>query len=1050
MFREVDTKASFIELEHAVLKFWDERAIFDKLREKNRGKGTFSFLDGPITANNPMGVHHAWGRSYKDLYQRYHAMLGKELRYQNGFDCQGLWVEVEVEKELGFRSKRDIEEYGIGNFVEKCKERVRKYSKIQSEQSIRLGYWMDWDNSYFTMSDENNYTIWAFLRKCHDHGWIYKGDDVMPWCPRCGTALSEHEIATEGYKMLKHPSITVRFPLIDRPGESLLVWTTTPWTLTSNVAAAVHGDHDYLKIRQGEEIFYIGKARKEMLQGDYEVAGELKGKELVGLKYVGPFDHLPAQDASMHRVIAWEEVSDDDGTGIVHIAPGCGKEDYVLGKEEGLLPIAPLNETGHYVEGFDWLTGREVGEVGLDIIADLKKRGVLYRKQTIEHRYPVCWRCNSELVFRLVDEWFIRMDELRHEIKEVTKKINWLPSFGKERELDWLENMHDWCISKKRYWGLALPIYECGACGHFEVIGDEDELKERAVEGWEEFEGNSPHRPWVDAVSIACSKCGEKVERIPDVGNPWLDAGIVPYSTLGYRKDRDYWEKWFPPEFITECFPGQFRNWFYSLLAMSTVMENRVPFQCVLGHALVKNEKGEEMHKSAGNAIWFDDAAEKMGVDVMRWLFACQNPYNNLYFGYKAGDETRRKLLTLWNTYAFFVTYAKVDGFDPTEPAPPAADRSDLDRWILARLQSLIEAAHRGFTEYNVAALMRTAERFIDDLSNWYVRRSRRRFWKSESDSDKRAAYATLHEVLVTLTRALAPIIPFVTEDIYRNLVVGPDESAPESVHLTDYPQVDGSLRDEALEKEVDAVIKCVALARSVRNTTQLKVRQPLARMIVVAPDSAARVGVEKGVDQIREELNVKVVELKESAEDLVSFSVKPNFKVLGPKYGKEMGLIAAGLARVDLAAAAAAVRAGESVDVVVGEGTIVLLPEEIEVVSKQAEGIAAVEDHGGRVDLDTQLTDELILEGVARDFVRQVANCRKDADFQVDDRIRIWFDATGKVLEAVNVHEEFIKAENLALEITRGFEEREFTKEIKLAGEKFRLSIERAELTGS
>ncbi len=1048
MFREVDPKASFIELEHRMLEFWDKHSIFNKLREKNAGNDRFSFLDGPITANNPMGVHHAWGRSYKDIFQRYNAMLGKDQRYQNGFDCQGLWVEVEVEKQLGFKSKRDIEDYGIGNFVEKCKERVRKYSKIQTAQSVRLGYWMDWDNSYFTMTDENNYTIWGFLKKCHDRGWIYKGDDVMPWCPRCGTALSEHEIATEGYKMLKHPSITVRFPLLDRPGEALLVWTTTPWTLTSNVAAAVHPENDYVKVRQGDETFYLSKARQSVLKGEFEIIEELKGEALLGLKYEGPFDSLPAQNPDLHRVIAWDEVSEEDGTGIVHIAPGCGKEDYILGKEEDLTPIAPLDETGHYIDGFDWLTGKDVAAVTPDILTDLKKRGVLYRKDTIEHRYPVCWRCNSELVFRLVDEWFIHMDELRHQIMEVTKKIRWLPSFGMERELDWLANMHDWCISKRRYWGLALPIFECDSCGHFEVIGDEHELKERAVEGWDEFDGNSPHRPWIDAVKIACSKCGETVSRIPDVGSPWLDAGIVPYSTMGYRKDRAYWEKWFPPDFITECFPGQFRNWFYSLLAMSTVMENREPFKCVLGHALVKDEKGEEMHKSSGNAIWFEDAAEKMGVDVMRWIFSSHNPYNNLNFGYKAGDETRRKLLTLWNTYSFFVTYAKVDGFDPKNPAPPAAERPDLDRWILARLQSLIETANKSLTDYSLAALMRSAERFIEDLSNWYVRRSRRRFWKSESDADKQAAYATLHEVLVTLSKVLAPIIPFMTEEIYRNLVCGPDESAPESIHLTDYPQVDAALRDEELEQEVDAVIRCVELGRSVRNTTQLKVRQPLSRMIVKAPDAISRTGVEKGVDQIKEELNVKTVELIDDAGGLISFSVKANFKVLGPKYGKEMQAIAKALGALDPAATAAEVQAGNNVSIDVGGNTIDLLPEEIEVVSNQAEGIAAVEDHGWVVALDTVLTDELILEGVARDIIRQVATCRKEADFKVDDRITLAFDAQGdaqsKVLEAARIHEEFIRAENLANEIVFAFEEKEFTKEVKIGGEAVRLSIGR------
>ncbi len=1049
MFKEVDPKASFIEMEHRILRFWEDEKCFEKLREKNRGGERWSFLDGPITANNPMGVHHAWGRTYKDLFQRYHAMLGKELRYQNGFDCQGLWVEVEVEKELGFRSKRDIENHGIDRFVEECKARVRKYSAVQTKQSIRLGYWMDWDNSYFTMADENNYTIWMFLKKCHDKGWIYKGNDVMPWCTRCGTALSEHEIATEGYKEVKHPSITVRFPIRGREKESLLVWTTTPWTLTSNVAAAVHPELDYLKIKQGGEILYLAETGIDTLKtkGPYEVIEKLKGANMVGWTYDGPYDHLEAQHPEAHRVLAWDEVSGNDGTGIVHIAPGCGKEDHALGKEEGLPVIAPLDELGVYIEGFGDLSGRNVADVTKEILDDLKKRAILYRKETITHRYPVCWRCNTELVFRLVDEWFIHMDELRQSIMDVTKKIRWIPSYGMERELDWLNNMHDWCISKKRFWGLALPIYHCASCGHLDVIGSEEELEQRAVEGWEAFKGSSPHRPWIDEVKIECPSCGTKVSRILDVGNPWLDAGIVPYSTIGYRKNREYWEKWFPPAFITECFPGQFRNWFYSLLAMSTVMENREPFQCVLGHALVKDENGEEMHKSSGNAIWFDDAAEEMGVDVMRWIFASHNPLSNLNFGYKAADDARRRILTIWNTYSFFVTYARVDRYDPVRSeAVPVKERSALDRWVLSCLQSLIVSARKEIEQFSVMTLMRKMERFIEDLSNWYVRRSRRRFWKSESDSDKNAAYSTLYEVLTTLCRILAPIVPFFTEEMYRNLVFAIDGEAPLSVHLTGFPEADESLIDEQLEQEVDAVIKAVEMGRAARNATQLKVRQPLSRIVVIAPDSASAEGIAKGRDQILEELNIKALETAKCPEELVTYSLKANFKKLGPKYGKEMGSVAKAVEALDAKGTIPLVKAGKSIQVEVGvDGEKVeLLPDEVEIRSEHAESMYTVEDHGWVVAIDTKLNHELILEGIARDFIRQVANIRKKAGLDVDDRINIYLDGTGKVLEAVKAHKKFISAENLANRIDTEFRETDNSFEIKIAEEKTRIAIEK------
>ncbi|NQV50624.1 MAG: class I tRNA ligase family protein, partial [Candidatus Marinimicrobia bacterium] len=614
MMKEVSSKEDFIALEHDMLNFWEQEDIFNKLRAQNAGKPRWSFLDGPITANNPMGVHHAWGRTYKDMYQRFHAMLGMELRYQNGFDCQGLWVEVEVEKELGFKSKTDIEAYGIEAFVNKCKERVRKFSAVQTEQSKRMGYWMDWDNSYFTMSDENNYTIWSFLKKCFERGFIYKGYDVMPWCTRCGSALSEHEIATEGYKELTHTSIYLKFPLKDRHGESLLVWTTTPWTLSSNIMAAVHPDLDYVKVRQGEDIYYLVQGRLSVLQGDYEILETLKGKDMLGWEYHGPYDELPIQADIHHAVIFWDEVSETDGTGIVHIAPGCGKEDNALAREQGFQVIKPIDEFGNYLPGFgDW-TGKNVMAISDDVINDLSQKGLRYKREPITHRYPCCWRHGTELVFRPVDEWFIRMDELRGEIAEVTKQVEWIPAYGKERELDWLKNMHDWMISKKRYWGLALPIWTFED-GSFYVVGSETELKDLAVEGWDQFEGNSPHKPWIDLVKIKHPETGLIGTRVPDVGNPWLDAGIVPYSTMDYRKDPEYWEKWFPADFIVESLPGQFRNWFYAILAMSTVMENRPPIKTIMGHALVKDENGDDMHKSAGNAIWFEDAAEKMGVD---------------------------------------------------------------------------------------------------------------------------------------------------------------------------------------------------------------------------------------------------------------------------------------------------------------------------------------------------------------------------------------------------------------------------------------------------
>jgi isoleucyl-tRNA synthetase len=1024
MFREVPSKVDFPALERRILSWWDETDAFQKLVAKNRGKERWSFIDGPITANNPMGVHHAWGRTYKDLYQRYKAMQGHELRYQNGFDGQGLWIEVEVERQLGFTSKRDIEQYGIADFVEKCKERVGKFAGIQTQQSIRLGYWMDWDNSYHTMSDENNYTIWLFLKTCHDRGWIYRGRDVLPWCPRCSTAISEHEIVTEGYQELTHPSVTLRFPLIGRENEALLVWTTTPWTLSSNVAAAAHPEVSYVKVKQDGEYLYLAREAMPLLRGSYELLEEILGTEMEGWAYRGPYDELPSQKGVKHRVILWDEVSEAEGSGIVHIAPGCGKEDFELGKKYDLAAIAPLDEFGVFVAGFDWLSGLNVSDSAEAIFDDLRRKGLLYLVEDYTHRYPVCWRCQSELVFRLVDEWYIYMDELRYQIMDVVRQIRWIPEFGLERELDWLRNMDDWMISKKRYWGLALPIYDCD-CGHFEVIGSEDELRERAVEGWDEFEGHSPHRPWIDVVKIRCSQCGKAVSRIPDVGNPWLDAGIVALSTLNYRHDRQYWEKWYPADFITECFPGQFRNWFYALLAESTAMENRPPFLTVFGYGLVKDEQGEEMHKSSGNVIWFDDAAETMGVDVMRWMYCSHNPRVNLNFGYGPADEVRRRFfIPLWNVYSFFTTYAGIDGWVPQrmiQKATPPAPSNLLDRWILSRLQVMVQEVTDSLDNYDAAAATRVAEAWVDDLSNWYVRRSRRRFWKSEQDEDKDLAYWTLHECLVTLIKVLAPFVPFVTEEMYQNLVRPVAPGAPESVHHCEFPTARKELVDADLMESMALAIKIASLGRSARGQGGVKLRQPLSSAVVVGPfgDRADPLGALS--DFVVEELNVKELLFADDASALVTHVLKPDLRLLGPQFGARLPDVLEALAALDAEAWAAKLQAGEPVAVTVDGETIHLSSEEVSVETNPRDGYEVSRESDYLVAVDVTLTDDLIQEGLARELVRRIQNLRKDADFRIEDKIATYYEGDPELTAVVQDYAEYISQETLSVEMIEG-----------------------------
>lgn len=830
-------------IEQEILRFWKKNKIFEKLRKKNQGKKRWSFLDGPITANNPMGVHHAWGRTYKDLFQRYKAMQGFDQRFQNGFDCQGLWVEVEVEKELGFRNKKDIEKYGIEKFVEKCKERAKKYAKIQTEQSIRLGQWMAWDNSYYTMSDENNYAIWHFLKKCSKEGLLYKGRDVVPWCPRCGTAISQHEILTEEYKEITHQAIFLKLPVLGQKKTYFLVWTTTPWTLPGNVALALHPDFDYARVKDKKgSIFILLKEKADLIESG-EIIETFKGKKLEGLAYEGLFDELPsvkeALGAYRHKVILWKEVTPEEGTGIVHMAPGCGQEDFQLSKEFKLPVIDLTDGESNYRKGFGDLSDKFVGgeQVRELIFENLKQKDKVFKIENYRHRYPTCWRCQSELIFRLVNEWYVSMEKLRKKLMENTRKIKWIPSFGRERELDWLKNMQDWLISKKRYWGLALPIYECSQCGNFEVLGSKEELKQRAIEGWQKFEGHSPHRPWIDKVKIKCSKCGEKVSRILDVGNPWLDAGIVPFSTIKYFSDKDYWQKWFPVELICESFPGQFKNWFYVLIVMSAVLEGVPPVKTIFGHATVIDEKGEEMHKSKGNVIWFDEAVEKIGADVMRWLYVKQNPVYNLRFGYNIARETQRKLLTLWNSFTFFKTYVsekEIQNLKSKISKSHFTPKNLFDQWILSKLNNLIQIVTKYLDSYNlVKASSAIEDFFINDLSLWYIRQSRKKFQQPSGETEEAAA--TFYFVLLNLVKLIAPMMPFFSEEIYQNLKTA---DMPESVHLCDWPKFDEKMINKKLEDEMAERREIISEALAKRAELGIKVRQPLAAVTLRKPKS--------------------------------------------------------------------------------------------------------------------------------------------------------------------------------------------------------------------
>jgi isoleucyl-tRNA synthetase len=1031
VFKPVSNKLDMPGLEREQIEAWRAAATPERYLVRNeRSERRYSFLDGPITANNPMGVHHAWGRTYKDLYLRYHTMLGERLRYQNGFDCQGLWIEVEVERELGFKNKRDIEAFGIDRFVDLCKARVQRFAAIQTEQSKRLGMWMDWEHSYYTNSDENNYTIWAFLKECHSRGLIYRGHDVMPWCPRCGTGLSNMEIATEGYREIRHLSLTIRLPITSagHDGEDLLVWTTTPWTLSSNVAAAVHPQLTYLLVegRDGRR-WWVSGGSKQRVAPDATVLREAPGSELVGLAYDGPYDELPIQSGVEHRVIAWDEVSDEEGTGIVHIAPGCGEEDFALAKRDGLAVLDPIDEFGLFRDGYGWQTGRFAGasedpaaDLAGDVAADLEAKGLLVSRERYLHHYPVCWRCGTQLVFRLVDEWFIAMDPLREPISAVTRQISWLPpGIGlEERELDWLRNMGDWMISKKRYYGLALPFWQCTECDAWEVLGSRDELRERAAAGWEAFEGHSPHRPWIDGVEIACSSCGGRARRIADVGNPWLDAGIVSFSTMGWNTDRAYWAQWFPADFITEGFPGQFRNWFYALLTMATVLADGPMTRTILGYATVHDEHGEEMHKSRGNAIPFDEAAEQIGADVMRWMYAAANPAVNLNFGYGPGHEVvRRFVLPLWNSYSFLVTYARLDGWTPSAD-PATAALTFLDRWILSRLDAVTGEVRAALDGYDAARAARAIEAYVDDLSNWYIRRNRRRFWKGALDDDKRAAYATLHEVLTTLARLLAPFMPHLADAIWSNLAVAVDPSAVDSVHLAAYPDRVPGRALPAVDADVALARRVVALGRAARAASGLKTRQPLASVRVKLPASAGNLlsrdpaAAAVLAAEIADELNAHGVEVMSDASELMDRTIYPLLPVIGPRHGSAVGAIMAGARSGNWA-----VLPDGSAEV----GGVRLAPNEFQLTGRARAGHEVAEDGDLLVAIDTELTPELEAEGLAREVAHRLQGLRKTAGLEVSDRVAAAISGDPGPIAQLAGHRDWLADEILALNLTVG-----------------------------
>lgn len=847
-FKELSNTPDFPQQEKDILNWWQKNDIFEKYLHKNdHSAQIFSFIDGPITANAPMGVHHARGRTLKDVFQRFKNAQGFAQRFQNGFDCQGLWVEVEVEKENGFNSKKDIQDFGLENFTKACLARVDKFSKIQTEQSIRLGMFMDWKNSYYTNSQTNNLYIWYFLKTVWQKGWLIKKKSATTWCPRCETGLSQHEQA-DGYQMDTDTSVFLKFKLSDRDNEYVLAWTTTPWTLAANVLLAINTKFEYVKAKLDNQILYLAKDAADRL--GLKNYNKIDAKTLLNLKYDSLFN-IPAQKGIKHYITEWDQVNPSEGTGVVHIAPGCGQEDYELGKKLNADMLSPILDNGHFGEGYGNLTGKYAHGINDEIFEYLKSIDSLYKTEPITHRYPHCWRCKTKCLFKLENSWYINSDEIRPLLKEAAKKVDWHPKYISRRMQNWLDSMEDWMISRKRFYGLALPFYQCN-CGELTVIGSKEELKEKAVNPKLIDKLPSFHRPWIDEIEIKCPKCGKNVKRIPDVGDVWLDAGIVPFSTLKYLEDKTYWQKWFPAEMVLEM-TEQVRLWFYSMLYFSVTFENTAPYKSVVTYSEVRDQNGERMSKTKKNGIPFEEAIEKMGADPMRWLYCQQKAHASVNFGYNIADQVKRDfLLILWNSYRFFTQHANLENWQPDQNIITGAIKPPkylIDKWLLSRLYNTIDTATKNLEKYNTSKVTESIEKFVNDLSTWYIRRSR----------DRNDNFEFLSFIFNNLFILMAPFTPFLSEILYQNLF------PQKSVHLEKWPENDKSLIDKNLEKNMERVRNLCQLAHAQRQLANIKIRQPLSQLDLHCPTQLSP----ELLSIIGEEVNVKTVNISKISEDI-------------------------------------------------------------------------------------------------------------------------------------------------------------------------------------
>ena len=1038
MYKKVSTDMNFVEREKQVEKFWEDNQIFEKSMKVREGNPSYVFYDGPPTANGKPHIGHVETRVIKDMIPRYRTMKGYQVPRKAGWDTHGLPVELEVEKKLGLDGKDQIEKYGVEPFIEQCKESVWKYEGMWEDFSHTVGFWADMKNPYVTYHNDYIESEWWALKEIWKKGLLYEGHKIVPYCPRCGTPLSSHEVA-QGYKDVKERSAVVRFKV---KGEDayILAWTTTPWTLPSNVALCVNPDEDYVKVTSKGYTYYMAAALVDTVLGEgAEILEHYQGKDLEFKEYepLFPYAENRIGNKKAYYVVCDTYVTLTDGTGVVHIAPAFGEDDSKVGHRYDLPFVQLVNEKGEMTEETPW-AGTFCKKADMAVLQALEDKDLLFDAPLFEHSYPHCWRCDTPLIYYARETWFIRMTAVKEDLIRNNNTINWIPeSIGKGRFGDWLENVQDWGLSRNRYWGTPLPVWQC-ECGHQDCIGSIEELKEKADNCPDDIE---LHRPYIDAVTIKCPKCGKEMHRVPEVIDCWFDSGSMPFAQHHYPfENKEIFEKQFPAQFISEAV-DQTRGWFYSLLAISTLLFNKAPYENVIVLGLVQDENGQKMSKSKGNAVDPFDALQTYGADAIRWYFYTSSaPWLPSRFAGKTVVEGQRKFMgTLWNTYAFFVLYANIDNFDATKYSLEYDKLAVMDKWLLSRLESTVKAVDDNLANYRIPEAAKALQSFVDDMSNWYVRRSRERFWAKGMEQDKINAYMTLYTALVTVAKAAAPMIPFMTEDIYQNLVKSIDASAPESIHLCDFPEVHENWIDPKMEEDMADLLEIVVMGRAARNTANIKNRQPIGTMYVKSEFQLS----EFYKEIIEDELNVKEVVFKDDIADFISYSFKPQMRTVGPKYGKLLNKIKTVLSELDGNKAMAELKSTGELKLDIDGQEIVLLEEDLLIDMAQMEGYVSESDHTITVVLDTNLTPELIEEGFVRELVSKIQTMRKEAGFEVMDKIRVYAKDNDKIVDIMKNHGDEIKSEVLAEDIVTG-ETKGYEKEWNINSEKVTMAVER------